>query len=602
MASRELGPIVRFVSQTTASVWVQLDERCAVMLSAKPLTTDKKAKKKTGTEHVVWTVEVGSRNYAVAYLTDLAAATQYKYRLSYVPLYSGTKKSWPETPADVRKSKYLVEDSMKELALGTGPVFRTFAEPKKEPFRLAFGSCRKWQGGADEEEGADILSEFGDWLLETQNDRLTRWPHTLLMLGDQIYADSVSPDVRRVLFKKRRKYGLPDPFTVPTTLKLTPRSLERLPSDEQKAGAGNFHLIHFDEFATMYEASWADKRVCNVFANVPTFMIFDDHDVTDDWNLTAGWIQQAEDTSPWSASIADALVAYWLYQGWGNLDPSAQDTVTDKRVAVLLDAAKDGTDALSDLQELFLATTGPSPEEWFRYHYEIPSSPPIVMLDTRNDRMLHTEKVKGGDVVLHASKDDRIISQTQMGWLERQFTSHSEPVFVASSIPFLQPMRIDQIQYAYARLGAVGTIAAETTDQDNADGLEDERRERDLEAWMAFPTSVLEMSRALASSTVPVILLGGDVHFSYAVLGNVTPPKSADDDQRGQKDKSAPKKVIQLVSSGFQAHLSAESKKQNEALWGTGTPSDGTLAHLDNYAHISRDRDSGSRNIPSSRS
>lgn len=47
-------------------------------------------------------------------------------------------------------------------------------------------------------------------------------------------------------------------------------------------------------------------------------MIFDDHDITDDWNLSARWEETAYG-HPFSRRIAgNALLAYMLCQGWGN--------------------------------------------------------------------------------------------------------------------------------------------------------------------------------------------------------------------------------------------------------------------------------------------
>src|SRR3546814_7354309 len=49
-----------------------------------------------------------------------------------------------------------------------------------------------------------------------------------------------------------------------------------------------------------------------------TLMIFDDHDITDDWNLSAKWEATAYG-HPFSRRIVgNALVAYMLCQGWGN--------------------------------------------------------------------------------------------------------------------------------------------------------------------------------------------------------------------------------------------------------------------------------------------
>ena len=69
-------------------------------------------------------------------------------------------------------------------------------------------------------------------------------------------------------------------------------------------------------------------------------MIFDDHDVTDDWNLTREW-REAVATSPTGRRlVANALAAYWLFQGWGN-DPNSDDEALARTVTAFLRA--DGT-------------------------------------------------------------------------------------------------------------------------------------------------------------------------------------------------------------------------------------------------------------------
>ena len=86
-------------------------------------------------------------------------------------------------------------------------------------------------------------------------------------------------------------------------------------------------------------------------AHVPSLMIFDDHDVTDDWNLTADWERCAYGHPFSKRIIGNALVAYLLCQGWGNapdklnpllhqvgtlfdgsgtLNPQAQDRVIER--------------------------------------------------------------------------------------------------------------------------------------------------------------------------------------------------------------------------------------------------------------------------------
>jgi hypothetical protein len=54
-------------------------------------------------------------------------------------------------------------------------------------------------------------------------------------------------------------------------------------------------------------------------ANIPVLMIFDDHDVTDDWFITREWSQVALLKGTTSRRyILNALLAYAVFQDWGN--------------------------------------------------------------------------------------------------------------------------------------------------------------------------------------------------------------------------------------------------------------------------------------------
>ena len=61
-------------------------------------------------------------------------------------------------------------------------------------------------------------------------------------------------------------------------------------------------------------------RVRRALANVPTYMVFDDHDVTDDWNIGRAWRDRVHTSPLGRRIITNALVAYALFQDWGN-DP-----------------------------------------------------------------------------------------------------------------------------------------------------------------------------------------------------------------------------------------------------------------------------------------
>ena len=58
--------------------------------------------------------------------------------------------------------------------------------------------------------------------------------------------------------------------------------------------------------------------------HAPRAMIFDDHDIRDDWNASLDWKRKMEATSWWHGRIVAGLASYWVYQHLGNLSPRAR--------------------------------------------------------------------------------------------------------------------------------------------------------------------------------------------------------------------------------------------------------------------------------------
>ena len=59
-------------------------------------------------------------------------------------------------------------------------------------------------------------------------------------------------------------------------------------------------------------------KVRRAVANVSTLMMFDDHDVTDDWNLNPSWRDRVYTSPLGKAIVRNAMMAYALFQDWGN--------------------------------------------------------------------------------------------------------------------------------------------------------------------------------------------------------------------------------------------------------------------------------------------
>ncbi len=70
-----------------------------------------------------------------------------------------------------------------------------------------------------------------------------------------------------------------------------------------------------------------------LLSTVPSVMIFDDHDVHDDWNTSTTWLREIRAQPWWQARIEGALMSYWCYQHLGNLSP--EDLARDELYAAV---------------------------------------------------------------------------------------------------------------------------------------------------------------------------------------------------------------------------------------------------------------------------
>lgn len=83
-----------------------------------------------------------------------------------------------------------------------------------------------------------------------------------------------------------------------------------------------------------------------LLANVSSLMMFDDHDVTDDWYLNKAWKQDALNTLMGKTIIRNGLMAFAVFQAWGNT-PS-KFAKKDSAYAKLLDSTAAYVDSLED--------------------------------------------------------------------------------------------------------------------------------------------------------------------------------------------------------------------------------------------------------------
>src|ERR1700748_27926 len=97
-----LGPLLRYVAETEATIWVETDRACQVEILGRQVRT----------------FEVSGHHYALVVIGDLDPGAEYEYQVAL----DGAVR-WPEPDSEFPPS-----------------VLRT-PDPGR-PLRLAFGSCR----------------------------------------------------------------------------------------------------------------------------------------------------------------------------------------------------------------------------------------------------------------------------------------------------------------------------------------------------------------------------------------------------------------------------------------------------------------------------
>jgi hypothetical protein len=336
--------------------------------------------------------------------------------------------------------------------------------------RVVFGSCRAAAPLDDDEWGIDALHALAERM---RHQPRSDWPDLLAFVGDQVYADdNLSPETRKYIASHRG----PD------------------------EGAGH-EVANVDEYTFLYAESWRPGPIQWLLANLPSVMIFDDHDIRDDWNTSQTWRQQMHETSWWHERITSGLLTYWLYQHLGNLSPAELET--DPLLHALRSAEGDGEPLLREHASRADAVADGAPGiRWsFRRDY---GPVRLIVLDSRCNRVVD-------------GKQRLMVSDPEWDWFVQQCTGDVDHLLIATSLPYLLPPGIHGIE-------ALDEAIAEGQWGARAAGLgEKVRQGADLEHWAAFKESFNRMRTLIGEVArgdkgrppATITFLSGDVHFSY---------------------------------------------------------------------------------------
>ncbi|GAA62094.1 hypothetical protein P20652_3987 [Pseudoalteromonas sp. BSi20652] len=397
---------------------------------------------------------------------------------------------------------------------------------------ILHGSCRNAHHPAK-----DSLVPASHWQ-NTQRSNNNQGAQLLLLSGDQVYADDVAGPMLLAIHQLVKALGIykEQPLAIELPADINEQLYNRhlyLPKTpwqkRSKLGVGYWlkkdephfssvkaynHLIHFEEYIALYllnfsAAAWhcvdiknttyagqseQNKTIFNaektalidyakdlseverLFANVSTLMIFDDHDVTDDWNLTAGWEQAINDNPSSKRIINNGLISYWLFQGMGNdalnktgelLTPFKQSLVTNN---------------------IWQFKTFDKPLNEFNYwHYELTTIPKVVVLDTRTHRWRNEQNF---------NEPSGLLDWKRLTELEESLLSHDQ-VIIVSPAPVFGVKSIEAIQAMFNICGQPLMV--------------------DVENWMAHEGSAKKLLDTFRRTDTPneTLILSGDVHYSF---------------------------------------------------------------------------------------
>jgi phosphodiesterase/alkaline phosphatase D-like protein len=443
-----LGPVLRHVSETTAQVWVQTDRPATVSVLGCSAST----------------FQVQDYHYALVPVTGLTPGTTTRYEV-----HVDGERVWPLPDSS------FPPDSSPPVSFPPS-VIRTRGPESAHRARAVFGSCRYPKTGVDDVDdklGHDALDRYAARMAQQPVDD---WPDMLVLLGDQVYADELTPEARRQLTGRRRRK----------------QTRTKRPPDE---------VVSFTEYERLYRHSWTDPEIRWIMSTVPTAMIFDDHDIRDDWNTSGRWREEMSAQPWWRERIRAGLASYWVYQHIGNLSPEQLEEDPDYQRIRGIDG--DAWPALVELADRADAEVDANKGVRFSYRWDLGCTR-FIMMDSRNGRILD-------------SGERMMLGEKEFRWVEEQAADGIENVehlVLGSSVPWLMPP-------ALADLQAVNELAADRPGWRGA-LAEKIRQGADLEHWPAFMKSFLRLTTMIRAAAdhpdgpATVTVLSGDVHHSYA--------------------------------------------------------------------------------------
>lgn len=322
------------------------------------------------------------------------------------------------------------------------------------------------------------------------------------------------------------------------------RIVQGLPQEEQPAFQA-FYAALQSNWGGLYDKKQGTRKrqvelfyndlpkVRRALANVPVYMMLDDHEVTDDWNLNPMWKDRVYTNPLGKTVLRNGILAYALFQGWGN-DPDylesgpAAELLT--RAQQLFPAGATAPTSEPEAAERINVLLGLDGAERppVRWHYSVACARHLLLaLDNRTRRSFVSRLGPPGNIAIPA-----IAEQVPAGPLPAGL----EVLIVIAPLPIVGPPVFDEVVAPLA-YRVYDLVSSAGHGDDELRGMPGTNPDA-IEAW-AFDPKTMEALLKRLESYRRIVLLSGDVHNGSTQYLSYW---KADDAQ--------PARFVQFTSSG----------------------------------------------------